>query len=107
MSQTALAEKSGIAQPSLSAIESGDTKNPQRPTLMAIGTALNDDLGEPWLRKYLDEQKKRNEAIEQVGAMFQSLVYLPDGEEKQEIWSELEELSSKVKRLVKAKSQEK
>lgn len=103
LSQELLGAMIGKSKQQISKIEKGNFSDLERikSTLILIAQKLNNDLGEDWLRKHLDEKGKTNEAAEQVGAMFQSLGYVPDGDEKQEIWDELKELASKVHKLVR------
>ncbi len=54
ISQSELARLIGIKQPSLSQIES-DTSEPRKTTLIAIARALNDDLGEEWLKEHVPQ----------------------------------------------------
>lgn len=54
VSQSELARLIGIKQPSLSQIESG-TSEPRKTTLIAIARALNDDLGEEWLKEHMPQ----------------------------------------------------
>lgn len=70
LSQAALAVATGIAQPSLSEIESGST-NPRRTTLKQIARELGADLGEPWLRTYLRKKptSQLSELVEAVCEM--------------------------------------
>ncbi len=54
ISQSELARLIGIKQPSLSQIES-DTSEPRKTTLIAIARALNDYLGEEWLKEHMPQ----------------------------------------------------
>ncbi len=59
ISQSELARLIGIKQPSLSQIES-DTSEPRKTTLIAIARALNDDLGEEWLKEHMPQPEADN-----------------------------------------------
>jgi transcriptional regulator with XRE-family HTH domain len=50
-----LAQRIGISNQALSAIERGKT-NPSRQTLISLAKTLENDFGEPWLRKIITEQ---------------------------------------------------
>lgn len=52
LTQAALAKLIGIKQASLSQIEGG-ISDPRKTTLIALARALNDDLGEEWLKEYV------------------------------------------------------
>lgn len=62
VSQTQLAENIGIRQSSVADIESGETKNPRKPTLMAIAKYLKSDLGEKWIKTALETEKEPKKA---------------------------------------------
>lgn len=57
ISQTELADSVGIRQSSVADIESGETKKPRKPTLVAIAKYLKSDLGEEWIKTALEAEK--------------------------------------------------
>jgi transcriptional regulator with XRE-family HTH domain len=54
-SQEGLAERAGIGQNDVSRVETGKSKNPQEPTLLAIAQALETPLGVLYERTYYPE----------------------------------------------------
>jgi len=52
-----LGDEIGVSDVTITHIENGITKSPDRPTLEALARALKDDLGEPALRTYLERLK--------------------------------------------------